>query len=38
MSHLVNIDSQIQSDPEPEGHESGYYTFDQLPALEIHTI
>ena len=38
MSHLLNIDPQIQSEPEPEGHEFGYYTFDQLPALEIHTI
>ena len=38
MSHLINIDPQIQSEPEPEGHEFGYYTFDQLPALEIHTI
>ena len=38
MSHLINIDTQIQSEPEPEGHEFGYYTFDLLPALEIHTI
>ena len=38
MSHLINIDLQIQSEPEPERHEFGYYTFDQLPALEIHTI
>ena len=38
MSHLINIDPEIQSEPEPEGHEFGYYTFDQLPALEIHTI
>ena len=38
MSRLINIDPQIQSEPELEGHEFGYYTFDQLPALEIHDI
>ena len=38
MSCLINIDPQIQSEPEPEVHEFGYYTFDQLPALEIHDI
>ena len=38
MSRLINIDPQIQAEPEPEGHEFGYYTFDSLPALEIHNI
>ena len=38
MSHLINIDPQIQSEPEPEGHEFGYYTFNPLPVLEIHNI
>ena len=38
MSHLINIDPQIQSEPEPEGHEFGYYTFNPLPALEIQDI
>ena len=38
MSHLIDIDPHIQSEPEPEGYEFGYYTFDQLPALEIHDI
>ena len=38
MSHLINIDPQIQSEPEPEGHEFGHYTFDPLPALEIQDI
>ena len=38
MSRLINIDPQIQSELEPEGHEFGYYTFDTLPALEIHNI
>ena len=38
MSHLINIDPQIQAEPEPEGHEFGYYTFDSLPALEVLNI
>ena len=38
MSHLINIDPQIQPEPEPEVHEFGYYTFNPLPALEIHNI
>ena len=38
MSCLINIDPQIQLEPEPEGHECGYYTFDPLPALEVHDI
>ena len=38
MSHLIEIDPQIQLEPEPEGYEFGYYTFDQLPALEVHEI
>ena len=38
MSHLINIDPQIQSEPEPEGHEFGYYTFESLPALEVLNI
>ena len=38
MSHLIEIDPQIQSEPEPERYEFGYYTFDQLPALEVHDI
>ena len=38
MSHLINIDPQIQSEPEPEGHEFGYYTFNSLPALEVLNI
>ena len=33
MSRLINIDPQIQLEPEPEGHEFGYYTFNTLPAL-----
>ena len=38
MSCLINIDSQVQLEPEPEGHEFGYYTFNPLPALEIQNI
>ena len=38
MSHLINIDPQIQPEPELEGHEFGYYMFDPLPTLEIHEI
>ena len=38
MSHLIEIDPQIQAEPEPEGYGFGYYTFDQLPALDVHDI
>ena len=38
MSRLIEIDPQIQSEPEPEGYEFGYYTFDSLPALEVQDI
>ena len=33
ISRLIDIDPQIQPEPEPEGYEFGYYTFDQLPDL-----
>ena len=38
MSQLKDIDPQIQSEPEPEGYEFGYYTFDLLPTLEIINV
>ena len=38
MSCMIDIDPQVQPEPEPEGHEFGYYTFDPLPALEILDI
>ena len=38
MSRLVDIDPQIQPEPEQERYEFGYYTFDQLPALEVSNI
>ena len=38
MSRLIEIDLQIQPEPEPEGYEFGYYTFDELPNLEVTNI
>ena len=38
MSRLIDIDPQIQLEPEPEGYEFGYYTFDELPNLEVTNI
>ena len=38
MSQMIDIDTQVQPEPEPEGYKFGYYTFDPLPALEIHNI
>ena len=38
MSRLISIDPQIQQNPEPEGYEFGYYTFDTLPTLEVSNI
>ena len=38
MSRLIEIDPHIQSEPEPEGYEFGYYTFDLLPAVDVHDI
>ena len=38
MSQMIDIDPQVQPEPEPEGYEFGYYTFDPLPALEVHDI
>ena len=35
---MINIDPQVQPELEPEGYEFGYYTFDPLPALEVHDI
>ena len=35
MSRLINMGPQIQPEPEPEGYEFGYYTFDELPNLEV---
>ena len=38
MSRLINIDPKIQTEPEPEGYEFGYYTFDLLPALKVTNV
>ena len=38
MSRLIDIDPQIQPEPEPEGYEFGYYTFDPLPTLEVSNV
>ena len=38
MSKLIEIDSQVQQEPEPEGYEFGYYVFDNLPDIEVNDI
>ena len=35
---MIDIDPQIQPEPEPEGYEFGYYTFDMLPMLEVTNV
>ena len=38
MSRLIDIDPQIQPEPEPKGYKFSYYTFDQLPTLEVSNV
>ena len=38
MSQLIDIDPQIQPEPEPAGYEFGYYTFNTLPTLEVTNV
>ena len=38
MSRLIEIDSQEQQEPEPEGYEFGYNVFDNLPDIEVNDI
>ena len=38
MSRLIDIDCQVQLEPEPEGYEFRYYIFDELPSLELSDI
>ena len=38
MSRLIDIDPQVQPEPEPEGYEFGYYTFDQFSDLEVSNV
>ena len=35
MSRLIDIDPQTQPQPEPEGYKFRYFTFDELPNLEV---
>ena len=38
MSRLIEIDPQVQQEPEPEGYEFGCYVFDNLPDIEVTNI
>ena len=38
MDRLIEIDSKIQQELEPEGYESGYYVFDNLLNIEVTDI
>ena len=38
MSRLIEIDPNIQQEPEPESYEFGYYVFDNLPSIEVSDI
>ena len=38
MSRLIEIDPQIDSIPEEDGYEFGYYAFDVLPPIEVHEV
>ena len=38
MSRLIEIDPEVQQEPEPEGYKFGYYTFDNLPNIEVTDI
>ena len=38
MSRLIEIDSKVQQEPEPEGYEFGYYVFYNLPNIEVTDI
>ena len=38
MSRLIEIDSQVQLEPEPEGYEFSYYVFDSLLDIEVSDI
>ena len=37
-SRLIEIDSQVQQEPEPEGYEFGYYVFDSLPDIGMTNV
>ena len=38
MSRLIEIDSEVQQEPEPEGYEFNCYVFDSLPDTEVTDI
>ena len=38
MGRLIEIDPQVQQEPEPEGYEFGYYVFDSLPDIKVTDI
>ena len=38
MSRLIEIDSKIQQELEPEGYNFCYYVFDNLPSIEVTAI
>ena len=38
MSTLIEIDSEVQQEPESEGYEFGYYVFVNLPNIEVTNI
>ena len=38
MNCLIEIDPQIQSEPEPEGYEFGYYIFDSVTSIRQYMI
>jgi transposase InsO family protein len=35
MSRLIAIDSDVELPSEPEGHEFGYFAFDELPKIKV---
>ena len=38
MSRLIEIESQVQQEPDPEGYVFGYYVLDNLPNIEVSDI
>ena len=38
MSSLIEIDSQVQQEPEPEGFEFGYYVFNDASDIKVNDI
>ena len=38
MSRLIEIDPEVQQEPEPDSYEFGYYVFDNLPNIKVTDI